>query len=97
MFPVSRNQSRGRKGHTMWLISLILGMAMGGSSFPESALFPGKPSQLQWEEVLLERLLDGYNDLVLPVENATQPVNVLFGLSLVQLLQIDEQNQACRK
>ena len=77
----------------MWLISLILGMAMGGSSFPESALFPGKQSQ--WEEVLLERLLDGYNDLVLPVENATQPVSVLFGLSLVQLLQIDEQNQAC--
>ena len=81
----------------MWLISLIVGMAMGGYSFPESALFPGKPSQLQWEEVLLERLLDGYNDLVLPVENATQPVSVLFGLSLVQLLQIDEQNQACRK
>ena len=79
----------------MWLF-LILGMApllSGSSSLSESTLFSGKPSQ--WEELLLERLLDGYNDLVLPVEDATQPVSVLFGLSLVQLLQIDEQNQAC--
>ena len=60
----------------------------GCSSFPENA-FSGK----QWEEVLMERLLDGYNELVLPVRNASQPVVVGFALSLVQLLQIDEQSQ----
>ena len=76
----------------MWLLALILGLSVPpmGISFPEYALFAEK----QYEELLMDRLLDGYNDLVLPVENATQPVNVWFGLSLVQLLQIDEQSQA---
>ena len=72
------------------MLQLFLMVGLVGTSFPENALFN---SGQQWEESLLEDLLDGYNDLVLPVENATQPVNVWFGLSLVQLLQIDEQNQ----
>ena len=98
----SQSKSGEGKGRVvimfMWQLSLIMGLAAVppmGRCFPENALFPAAEKQKQqpWEEVLMERLFDGYNDLVLPVENATQPVNVWFGLSLVQLLQIDEQNQ----
>ena len=75
----------------MWQPALMVGLAVPlmGTPFPESALF----SEKQWEELLMDRLLDGYNDLVLPLENASKPVSVWFGLSLVQLLQIDEQRQ----
>ena len=77
----------------MWqaLLAAVVSAALAGlgdCSFPENA-FSGK----QWEELLMERLLDGYNELVLPVQNASQPVLVGFALSLVQLLQIDEQSQ----
>ena len=91
----SQSKSGEGKGRVviMWQLSLIMGLAVPpmGRCFPENALFSAEKQP--WEEVLMERLFDGYNDLVLPVENATQPVNVWFGLSLVQLLQIDEQNQ----
>ena len=94
----SQSKSGEGKGRVviMWQLSLVMGLAVPpmGRCLPENALFPAeKQKQQPWEEVLMERLFDGYNDLVLPVENATQPVNVWFGLSLVQLLQIDEQNQ----
>jgi hypothetical protein len=35
---------------------------------------------LTWEEILIEDLLDGYNDLILPVSNANETVKVMTNM-----------------
>ncbi|CAJ0573852.1 unnamed protein product, partial [Mesorhabditis spiculigera] len=45
------------------------------------------------EERLLERLFNGYNQLVRPVRNQSEIVEVRFSLALVLLINVDEKNQ----
>ncbi|XP_077996027.1 neuronal acetylcholine receptor subunit beta-4-like [Glandiceps talaboti] len=45
------------------------------------------------EEKLYSRLLNNYNPLIRPVESATDTLNVTFGLSISQLIDVDEKNQ----
>ncbi|XP_006824192.1 neuronal acetylcholine receptor subunit beta-4-like [Saccoglossus kowalevskii] len=44
-------------------------------------------------ERLFNNLMDGYNNLIRPVTNVTDILNVIFGLSISQLIDIDERNQ----
>ncbi|XP_072412251.1 neuronal acetylcholine receptor subunit alpha-4-like [Chiloscyllium punctatum] len=50
-------------------------------------------SQVQAEERLLKTLFTGYNKLSRPVINSSDTVLVHFGLSIAQLVDVDEKNQ----
>ncbi|XP_072136025.1 neuronal acetylcholine receptor subunit alpha-4-like [Mobula birostris] len=50
-------------------------------------------SQPQPEELLLKTLFTGYNKLSRPVANSSDTVFVHFGLSIAQLVDVDEKNQ----
>jgi nicotinic acetylcholine receptor, invertebrate len=45
------------------------------------------------EKKLLSFLLDKYNTLERPVANESEPVMVSFGLTLQQIIDVDEKNQ----
>ena len=45
------------------------------------------------ERKLLSFLLDKYNTLERPVSNESEPVMVSFGLTLQQIIDVDEKNQ----
>ncbi|XP_064092147.1 neuronal acetylcholine receptor subunit alpha-7-like isoform X18 [Macrobrachium nipponense] len=47
----------------------------------------------QYERRLLHDLLDNYNNLERPVDNETEPVVVTFGITLQQIIDVDEKNQ----
>ncbi|KAL2090572.1 hypothetical protein ACEWY4_012835 [Coilia grayii] len=50
-------------------------------------------SKAQAEGRLLETLFRGYNKLARPVANMSEAVRVRFGLSIAQLIDVDEKNQ----
>lgn len=45
------------------------------------------------EKRLLNALLDGYNTLERPVVNESDPIQISFGLTLMQIIDVDEKNQ----
>uniref|UniRef100_T1H6D0 Neurotransmitter-gated ion-channel ligand-binding domain-containing protein n=1 Tax=Megaselia scalaris TaxID=36166 RepID=T1H6D0_MEGSC len=45
------------------------------------------------EKRLLHALLDGYNSLERPVVNESDPLQLSFGLTLMQIIDVDEKNQ----
>ncbi|KAK2889661.1 hypothetical protein Q8A67_015036 [Cirrhinus molitorella] len=49
--------------------------------------------EVQAEDRLLRFLLTGYSKLARPVQNITDVVHVRFGLSIAQLIDVDEKNQ----
>ncbi|XP_050313459.1 neuronal acetylcholine receptor subunit alpha-7 isoform X4 [Anthonomus grandis grandis] len=56
-------------------------------------VLPGKSHQGQHEKKLLNKLLDNYNVLERPVANESEPLEVKFGLTLQQIIDVDEKNQ----
>ncbi|XP_065211818.1 neuronal acetylcholine receptor subunit alpha-7-like isoform X2 [Planococcus citri] len=47
----------------------------------------------QYEKQLLHNLLDSYNVLERPVANESDPLQLSFGLTLMQIIDVDEKNQ----
>lgn len=47
----------------------------------------------QYEKQLLHQLLDSYNTLERPVANESDPLQLSFGLTLMQIIDVDEKNQ----
>lgn len=45
------------------------------------------------EKRLLNDLLDDYNHLERPVANESDPIQISFGLTLMQIIDVDEKNQ----
>nr|XP_023013985.1 neuronal acetylcholine receptor subunit alpha-7-like [Leptinotarsa decemlineata] len=45
------------------------------------------------EKKLLHKLLDHYNVLERPVANESDPLQLSFGLTLMQIIDVDEKNQ----
>lgn len=45
------------------------------------------------EKRLLHDLLDTYNTLERPVVNESDPLQISFGLTLMQIIDVDEKNQ----
>ncbi|XP_054087567.1 neuronal acetylcholine receptor subunit alpha-7-like [Zeugodacus cucurbitae] len=45
------------------------------------------------EKRLLHALLDNYNSLERPVVNESDPLQLSFGLTLMQIIDVDEKNQ----
>lgn len=45
------------------------------------------------EKKLLNKLLDTYNTLERPVINESDPLTISFGLTLMQIIDVDEKNQ----
>ncbi|KAL3290314.1 hypothetical protein HHI36_023658 [Cryptolaemus montrouzieri] len=45
------------------------------------------------EKRLLHKLLDHYNVLERPVANESDPLQLSFGLTLMQIIDVDEKNQ----
>ncbi|VVC37839.1 Nicotinic acetylcholine receptor,Neurotransmitter-gated ion-channel, conserved [Cinara cedri] len=52
-----------------------------------------KSFQGQNEKALLNHLLDQYNPLERPVSNESDPLEVTFGITLQQIIDVDEKNQ----
>ena len=48
------------------------------------------------EDLLMKRLLIGYNTLIRPIDNQSQSIQVELGFSLVQVLGVEEVNQVMR-
>ncbi|KAH1029732.1 hypothetical protein HUJ05_002910, partial [Dendroctonus ponderosae] len=46
-----------------------------------------------YEKTLLNKLLDNYNILERPVANESEPLSVRFGITLQQIIDVDEKNQ----
>ncbi|XP_058796572.1 uncharacterized protein LOC131667266 isoform X6 [Phymastichus coffea] len=46
-----------------------------------------------YERALLNKLLSNYNTLERPVENESEPLQVKFGITLQQIIDVDEKNQ----
>ncbi|XP_066905609.1 neuronal acetylcholine receptor subunit alpha-7 isoform X2 [Halyomorpha halys] len=57
------------------------------------ALLPQDSQQGPHEKRLLHALLDHYNVLERPVANETDPLQLSFGLTLMQIIDVDEKNQ----
>jgi len=49
--------------------------------------------QGQYERRILDTLLKGYNPLERPVSNESDALQVSFGLTLMQIIDVDEKNQ----
>ncbi|XP_032529179.2 neuronal acetylcholine receptor subunit alpha-7 isoform X2 [Danaus plexippus] len=56
-------------------------------------LWPGEVSCGYHEKRLLHHLLDHYNVLERPVVNESDPLQLSFGLTLMQIIDVDEKNQ----
>jgi len=65
----------------------------GAAVPPYEKLFSPKLSQLGDEQRLFNHLINGYQRAVRPVHNASTPVQVKLGLSLINILDLDERNQ----
>ncbi|KAF7264893.1 hypothetical protein GWI33_021974 [Rhynchophorus ferrugineus] len=46
-----------------------------------------------YEKKLLHKLLDTYNVLERPVANESDPLQLSFGITLMQIIDVDEKNQ----
>uniref|UniRef100_A0A8D9AJX1 Neuronal acetylcholine receptor subunit alpha-7 n=4 Tax=Cacopsylla melanoneura TaxID=428564 RepID=A0A8D9AJX1_9HEMI len=57
------------------------------------AILPNYSSQGPHEKRLLDNLLNLYNPLERPVANESEPLLVTFGITLQQLIDVDEKNQ----
>ncbi|XP_019753533.2 neuronal acetylcholine receptor subunit alpha-7 isoform X2 [Dendroctonus ponderosae] len=55
-------------------------------------MLPGS-QQGYYEKTLLNKLLDNYNILERPVANESEPLSVRFGITLQQIIDVDEKNQ----
>uniref|UniRef100_A0AAV2LVD4 Neurotransmitter-gated ion-channel ligand-binding domain-containing protein n=1 Tax=Knipowitschia caucasica TaxID=637954 RepID=A0AAV2LVD4_KNICA len=64
----------------------LLGLALFLCTFKESAQGPN-------EQRLYEELMRNYSPLVRPVQNDSDTLTVQFGLSLMQIMDVDEKNQ----
>ncbi|XP_070491861.1 neuronal acetylcholine receptor subunit alpha-7 [Chironomus tepperi] len=70
-----------------FLTSLFYGLSLLLSTFPV-----GTHAGSQ-EKRLLHSLLDSYNVLERPVQNESDPLQLSFGLTLMQIIDVDEKNQ----
>ncbi|XP_046437588.1 neuronal acetylcholine receptor subunit alpha-7-like isoform X2 [Daphnia pulex] len=57
------------------------------------ATLPHRSMQGPYEKKLLHHLLDKYNVLERPVSNESDPIQISFGITLMQIIDVDEKNQ----
>jgi len=57
------------------------------------ATLPHRSMQGPHEKRLLHHLLDKYNVLERPVANESEPIQISFGITLMQIIDVDEKNQ----
>ncbi|XP_031778061.1 neuronal acetylcholine receptor subunit alpha-7 isoform X2 [Nasonia vitripennis] len=70
-----------------WCVALILQLALLLSVVPQDTHGGA------YERALLNKLLSNYNTLERPVENESEPLQVKFGITLQQIIDVDEKNQ----
>jgi len=57
------------------------------------ATLPQRSIQGPHEKRLLNHLLNNYNVLERPVANESEPIQISFGITLMQIIDVDEKNQ----
>ncbi|KFD56985.1 hypothetical protein M513_02242 [Trichuris suis] len=84
------------------LLVCLAAKVFGGSGYPfgthlssDSYILSLKSESLcgDYEKLLYKQLLAGYDPLIRPVDNESEPVNVTLGIDLQQIIDIDEKNQ----